>query len=299
MPRAAAFSRHHHAAPFLAAVLGIALFSLMDGLMKSASIAVGAYSAMWVRSVFGVAITLPLWKLGGGTWPDRDALKLHALRGAISAGMATTFFWGLVRMPMAEAIALSFIAPLIALYLAAVMLGEQIERRAITGSLLGFGGVLVIGAARLNVGGFTPDAVWGIAAILVSAVLYAFNLIFQRKQAQLAGPQEVALFQMGFSGLVLTLLAPFLLVLPELGTTYEIAGSAALAAVSLMLLSWGYGRAEAQALLPIEYTAFIWAALLGWWMFDETVTWATVAGVALIVAGCLIAARKPTEQTAL
>jgi S-adenosylmethionine uptake transporter len=292
-------TREHHAAPFLAAILGIALFSLMDGLMKSASIAVGAYSAMWVRSVFGVGIMFPLWKLGSGTWPDRPALKLHALRGTISAGMATTFFWGLVRMPMAEAIALSFIAPLIALYLAAVMLGEQIERRAIIGSMLGFGGVLVIGAVRLDAGGFSPDAVWGIAAILVSAVLYAFNLIFQRKQAQLASPQEVALFQMGFSGLVLTLAAPFLLVLPQLGTTYEIAGSAALAAVSLMLLSWGYGRAEAQALLPIEYTAFIWAALLGWWMFGEAVTWATVAGVALIVAGCLIAARKPTEQTAL
>jgi S-adenosylmethionine uptake transporter len=292
-------TREHHAAPFLAAILGIALFSLMDGLMKSASIAIGAYSAMWVRSVFGVGIMFPLWKLGGGTWPDRPALRLHALRGTISAGMATTFFWGLVRMPMAEAIALSFIAPLIALYLAAVMLGEQIERRAIIGSLLGFGGVLVIGAVRLDAGGFSPDAIWGIAAILVSAVLYAFNLIFQRKQAQLASPQEVALFQMGFSGLVLTLAAPFLLVLPQLGTTFEIAGSAALAAVSLMLLSWGYGRAEAQALLPIEYTAFIWAALLGWWMFGEAVTWATVAGVALIVAGCLIAARKPTEQTVL
>lgn len=299
MPRAASINRNHRAAPFVAAILGIALFSLMDAWMKSASIAIGAYSAMWVRSVFGVGIMLPLWKLGGGAWPDRGALRLHALRGAISAGMATTFFWGLVRMPMAEAIALSFIAPLIALFLAAVMLGEQIERRAILGSLLGFGGVVVIGAARLGAGGFSPDAVWGIGAILISAVLYAFNLIFQRKQAQLAGPQEVALFQMGFSGLFLTLAAPFLLVWPEARTTIEIAGSALLAAVSLMLLSWGYGRAEAQALLPIEYTAFIWAALLGWWMFDEAVTPGTLAGVALIVAGCLIAARKHTEQTAL
>jgi S-adenosylmethionine uptake transporter len=295
--------RNHTALPFLAACLGIGLFSLMDGLMKSASLAVGAYSAMMVRSVFGVALMLPLWKLSGGVWPERSALKLHALRGAISAAMATTFFWGLVRMPLAEAIALSFIAPLIALYLAAVMLGERIEQRAIAGSLLGFTGVLVIAAARLGEGGFSNDAVWGIAAILVSAVLYAFNLIFQRKQAQLAGPREVALFQMGFSGLFLSLAAPFLLVLPQLGTTFEIAGSAVLAAVSLMLLSWAYGKAEAQVLLPVEYTAFIWAALLGWAMFDEAVTLATMAGVALIVVGCWIAARgaRPVqgEQTAL
>lgn len=296
-------TRHHPALPFLAAILGIALFSLMDGLMKSASLAVGAYSAMMVRSVFGVAMMLPLWKLGGGAWPERAALKLHALRGAISAVMAVTFFWALIRLPLAEAIALSFIAPLIALYLAAVLLGERIERRAIVGSLLGFGGVIVIGAGRLGAGGFSDDAVWGIGAVLVSAVLYAFNLILQRKQAQLAGPQEVALFQMGFSGLFLTLAAPWLLVLPEPGTTLEIAGSAALAAVSLMLLSWGYGRAEAQVLLPIEYTAFIWAALIGWLMFGEAVTLATLGGVALIVLGCWIAARAEravhTEQTAL
>jgi S-adenosylmethionine uptake transporter len=294
--------RNHPALPFLAACLGIALFSLMDGLMKSASLAVGAFSAMWVRSLFGVMMMFPLWKFSGGIWPARSALKLHALRGAISAGMATTFFWGLIRMPLAEAIALSFIAPLIALYLAAVMLGETIERRAVLGSLLGFGGVLIIGAARLG-GSFSNDALWGIVAILVSAVLYAFNLIFQRKQAQLAGPREVALFQMGFSGLFLTFAAPFLLVLPGLGTTYEIAGSAALAAVSLMLLSWAYGKAEAQVLLPIEYTAFIWAALIGWWLFGEAVTLATVGGVALIVFGCWIAARTGrtthSEQTAL
>lgn len=290
--------------PFLAAAIGIATFSMMDALMKSASIAVGAYSAMLVRSLLGALLMLPLWQFGGRRagsrlWPAPSALRLHAVRGAISAGMATSFFWGLVRMPLAEAIALSFIAPLIALYLAAVMLGEQIGRRAILASLLGFIGVLVIAAARIGDSSFTRDAGWGIASILLSAVLYAFNLILQRKQAQIASPQEVALFQMGFSGLFLALASPWLLVLPSLGTSGEIFASAALAAVSLMLLSWGYARAEAQALLPVEYTAFIWAALLGWWWFDEAVTLPTVLGVVLIVIGCWIAAPKPTEQTAL
>jgi S-adenosylmethionine uptake transporter len=295
--------RDHTLMPFAAATLGIALFSLMDALMKGASIAVGAYSAMLVRSWIGVVIMLPLWRLRGGVWPDGNALKLHALRGAISAGMATTFFWALVRMPMAEGIAISFIAPLIALYLAAVVLGEKVTGRAVLGSLLGLGGVGVIGAARLGAEAMGPDAVWGIVAILLSAVLYAFNLILQRKQAQIASPDEVALFQMAFSGLFLALFAPWLLVLPDAATTAGIAASALLAAVSLMLLSWGYGRAEAQALLPVEYTAFIWAAFFGWLIFDEAVTLATVGGVALIVIGCWIAARQRpavhTEQTAL
>jgi uncharacterized membrane protein len=208
-----------------------------------------------------------------------------------------------VDVPLAEAIALSFIAPLIALYLAAVMLGEKIGRGAVIASLLGFIGVLVIGAGRLGREALSEDAMWGIGAVLLSAVLYAFNLIFQRKQAQLASPQEVALFQMGFAGLFLLLAAPWLAVVPSLPALGEIAAGAALAAVSLMLLSWAYARAEAQALLPIEYTAFIWAALLGWLVFAEPVTVETMAGVVLIVIGCWIASRQAapahTEQTTL
>jgi S-adenosylmethionine uptake transporter len=289
--------------PFLVAASGIALFSVMDAVMKSASLAVGAYNAMLFRSAFGVLLMLPFWKLTGGRWPARDALRLHALRGAISAGLATSFFWGLIRLPLAEAIALSFIAPLIALYLAAVMLGEKIGRNAVMASLLGFVGVLVIGAGRLGREELSTDAAWGIGAILLSAVLYAFNLIFQRKQAQVASPQEVALFQMGFAGLFLSLAAPWWAIMPGTGTLVEIGAGAAMAAVSLMLLSWAYGRAEAQVLLPIEYTAFIWAALLGWAVFAEAVTVETLAGVVLIVIGCWIAARKSapthTEQTTL
>jgi S-adenosylmethionine uptake transporter len=282
--------------PFLAACAGIAVFSLMDALMKNASIAVGAYSAMLVRSLFGVAMLWPLWKLSGAAFPARSVLKLHALRGTISAGMATTFFWGLVRMPMAEGIALSFIAPLIALYLAAVLLKERVERGAVAGSLLGLAGVFVIAAAQLGAREFTEDAIWGIAAILLSAVLYAFNLVLQRKQAQIASPMEVTLFQMVFSGLVLGLGAPWLLVLPGPGAAADIAMSAALAAVSLLLLTWAYARAEAQALLSVEYTAFIWAAILGWLMFGEALTGATLAGTALIVAGSWIAVHQATRR---
>ena len=47
---------------------------------------------------------------------------------------------------------------------------------------------------------------------------------------------------------------------------------------------------------PVEYTAFIWAALFGWLVFAEAVTLATLAGTALIVAGCLVAARQDPDH---
>jgi len=70
--------------------------------------------------------------------------------------------------------------------------------------------------------------------------------------------------------------------------------AAALAFTSLALLAWAYARSEAQRLIPVEYSAFLWAALIGWLVFDEELSAGTVAGALLIVAGCLIAARfKP------
>lgn len=292
-------SRAHPLLPFLAALVGVAVFSAMDAFMKSASIAVGAYSAVLFRSMIGTALMLPPWRLSGGRWPGRPALRVHALRSAVVAGMACLFFWGLVRVPLAEGIALSFIAPLIALFLAAFMLGERIRARAVAASLLGLAGVLVIAAARFGGEEHDAEAAWGMAAVLVSAALYAWNLILQRQQALLADPLSVALFQHMFVGLFLLAAAPWFAVVPSRPALLDIAAGAALAAIALMLLSWAYARAETQALVATEYTAFLWAALMGWLWFGETVSIATIAGVALIVLGCWIAVPRRNELTAL
>src|SRR5687768_6111077 len=102
----------HRFLPFIAGAAGIALFSVMDVTMKAASIAIGVYTALLLRCVIGTAITLPLWLSTGGRWPERPVLKVHLIRSGVAAVMATLFFWGLVRVPVAEAIALSFISPI-------------------------------------------------------------------------------------------------------------------------------------------------------------------------------------------
>ncbi len=278
--------------PFLSVTAGIATFCTMDALMKSASISAGVYNALLFRAGIGTLIVAPLWLLARGRWPTWPVLKIHALRSAVVAAMAGLFFWGLVRLPMAEAMALSFISPLVALYLAAVMLGETIRPAAILASLFGIGGVVVIAAARFGEDGDLDAALPGIAAVLCSAVFYAWNLILQRQQALVARPIDVALFQNVFIGAILALAAPWFAVIPDAGALRDVTIGAVLAAIALMLLSWGYARAEAQALVPLEYTAFVWASLLGWWVFGETVLLTTFLGAAMIVAGCLWAARQ-------
>lgn len=288
-----------HLRPILATMAGIALFSAMDAVMKSASIAVGAYSAYLLRCLLGFAMIAPFWLWRSRRMPEKHVMRVHIVRGVVVAFMGWTFFASLVRLPLAEAIAISFVAPLIALFLAAWLLGEKIERRAIVAAILGLAGVVVIVGGRIGRERMTEDAVTGLILIGVSALLYAWNLVLQRQQALVAGPAEVSTFQNGIVSLVLLAGAPFLLVWPEGRAWLEIGAGAALAVGAALFLAWAYARAEAQRLVPIEYTGFLWASLFGWLYFGERVGPTTVAGAVLIVIGCWIATRRRPEQSAL
>ncbi|AKM08730.1 DMT family transporter [Pelagerythrobacter marensis] len=292
-------SSTHRLMPIVVTAIGIGLFAAMDAFMKSASLVIGAYSALLLRSAVGFAIVVPLWLALGGRWPRRAVMRIHLKRGVVAAFMALSFFYALMRLPMADAIALSFVAPLIALYLAAILLGETIERRAIVAALLGLAGVIVIIGGKLGNQTIDRETAWGLGAMGFSTLLYAWNLVIQREQALVARPVEVATFQNGIVGLTLLPLAPFLFALPGAEAWRDIGAAALLATGAAILLAWAYARAEAQVLVPVEYSAFLWAALFGWLFFREGLGPGTVAGATLIVIGCWIAARRRPEQSAL
>ena len=132
-------------------------------------------------------------------------------------------------------------------------------------------------------------------------MIYAFNIIVMRRQAQHAGPIEIAFFQNLVIGSVLLASVP-VMGMPPMPTGHwgELLFAAGLAIGSLMLLGWSYARAGAAYLSTTEYTAFLWAMLLGWLRFGEHVSPFTMLGAALIVAGCLVAARtRKVEHPAL
>tara|TARA_R110002049_G_scaffold70521_28_gene182198 strand:+ start:5194 stop:6135 length:942 start_codon:yes stop_codon:yes gene_type:complete len=279
------------AVPFTIACTGIATFAGMDVLMKGLAIEMGAYNALLWRTCISLLIASSLFFWKRARWPRAGVIRLHVWRGLVTSLMAFLFFWGLAYVPLAEAIGLSFIAPLIALYLAAVMLKEKIGRTALLASIIGFLGALVIVGGRWS-GEYSEDVGRGIVAILLSALLYAYNLILQRQQALLAKPIEIAFFQNATMLSVYLCIAPFLAVVPALQNLPNLAGAAVLGIASLLLLSWAYARAEARILIPVEYTAFVWAALFGWLVFGEVVTMTTLTGTALIVIACLLASRQ-------
>ncbi|CAN5236357.1 DMT family transporter [soil metagenome] len=276
---------------FAVCCAGVAFFSVMDAVMKGLSLAIGVYNALLWRALAGTIIGIVGMAVLRNPWPTGSVLRIHLLRGAVVAMMALFFFYALTKLPLAEAIALSFIAPLIALYLAALLLKERIGRNAIWASVLGLIGVGIIVSGRLR-GAYYPDALLGAAAVLFSAILFAWNLIIQKQQADVASPVEVAFFQHLVMLGIFAVFAPFFAVIPALAHVPMIVGAAAIAFTSLMCLSWAYARAEAQSLIPVEYSAFIWAAIMGWLFFSERLTVTTIAGTVLIVAGCLIAAGR-------
>jgi S-adenosylmethionine uptake transporter len=213
-------------------------------------------------------------------------------RSVIVTVMAALFFWGIGRVPLAQAIALTFIAPLIAMLLAAWTLDERIGRRSILGALGAFAGVIVIvvGQAHANV---ANDVLLGVAAILASALCYAVNIVLMRHQALAAKPLEINFFQ------CVTVMVLWLLVLPLTGLPvwagiqwWWIVLAATLSTSGTLLFAWGYARGPASYLAVTEYSGFLWASLMGWLFFRERVSLYTAIGAVLIVGGCLVAARR-------
>ncbi|MFL0670535.1 MAG: DMT family transporter [Erythrobacter sp.] len=278
--------------PILAAFAGVGFLSVMDAFMKEAALLAGAFTATLLRSAMAGAIIAPVWLARGPAWPSRAVMKLHIQRGVITAFMALTFFFALTRLPLAETIALSFIAPIVALYLASVLLGETISRNAIAASILGFIGTLVIIGGKIGQGSFDQDTALGLGAIMISALLYAYNFIVIRRQSQVAGPVESTTFYSTISALVLLIFVPLAWANPPAEAWAPLLGGALFTVAGALAIAFAYARAEAQVLVPIEYSGFLWASVLGWVFFSEVPGLATWAGTALIVMGCWLVTRQ-------
>ena len=133
---------------FAVALASVGVLSIMDAVMKALVLAIGLYATTVWRSLAGLIMSAILYLPRRKAWPSRKIIWLHVMRGAVVTVMGLLFFFGLGRIPMAQAIALTFIAPLIALILAAATLGEQVGKRTIFASITAFSGVLIIVAGQ-------------------------------------------------------------------------------------------------------------------------------------------------------
>jgi drug/metabolite transporter (DMT)-like permease len=283
------------AAPFrrlvLIAVAAEGLLTLMDALIKLLSARYPVLQIAFLRYGFGLigAAVCAAWSRPG--WPTREALLYNGMRAVLIVVTATTFFFALARLPLADAIALSFISPVLTALLGAMLLGERLDWRIAAALAAGFVGMLLIVGGQVGGAGLSREAAIGAVAVVVSAVGYSLNIIVLRHRATRDPLSQIVLMQN--LGPLLLLAAPVLWVWTPLtlldAALFALLGTLGVAAHTM--LAHAFARIEAARLAPVGYVTLAWGVLLGALIFAEVPGLATLAGAALIVLGALLTRR--------
>ena len=273
---------------------GIGTLCLMDVVVKHLAATVEVPVITLARYTTGTILALGVWHLQGRPRFTRDMWPLHLVRGVLIAAMAFCFYWSLTKLPLAEAITLSFIAPLLVPPLASLMLGEKMQPRFLAAGALGFVGVLVTAQGAPD---FSGDRLLALAAVLFAAVAYAGSSVLLRARAAADGATIVTLMGALIPMLVLSPVA-IGAAAPDLPTIGWFMLLGLIGTVGMQLLSRAYARIEAQVLAVMEFTALPWAALFGWVFFAEPVRLQIWAGAAIILVACLWAGREPATAPA-
>lgn len=278
------------ARPALVVALSIAVLSSMDALIKSFGPEVAILQLVWLRYAAGAAFGLVVYLATGPHRITRQSLKANGLRAMVMLVAAGSFFYAITRMPLVEAVTLSFTAPIFMVLIARVVLGEPITRRALFAVAIGFAGVMVV--VWGDGGGDSRLTLEGTAAALFSALAYAFGIILLRKHSAHDAIPVLVFMQAALSVVIMTPIgiATWAPVAFDDWMKYAVIGF--LGTVGHLLMAWGFSRAPAGELAPIEYTNLIWATLFGLVFFHEAPAIATYAGAALIVVACFSATRR-------
>lgn len=286
--------------PFLLALSGIAVLCIMDALLKAAGAHYPTFQLAFMRFVAGFLWTATAVLILRPGFPSAETIRANSVRGVIGAVTATSFFYGLQTLPLAEAIAFSFLSPLFLALFGALILKEVLGRLTLYGLGFGFFGMLVMtfGQGFASGTGLFGGALHlpGVAAATLSAITYAFGLVLLRQRARQDALILIVLFQ--------TMIPAALLVIPawmvwqpvtpsHLWIFFAIGG---LGLVGHMLMANAFKRAEAGVLAPAEYSALVIAAVLGFVFFSEVPVLATFAGASLVILGTIVAMRSRSGE---
>jgi len=278
--------------PYVQAATGIGALCALDASVKHLSLSYAVIFVTFGRYVTGATIATLVWRLRGAPPFSWTMIRAHVVRGALIAVTASLFFFAIQTLTLAEAITLSFTAPLMIPPLAQLLIGERMRGTVVGAGLLGLVGVVITvqGAPA-----FTGDRLPALAAILTASLTYSLSAIVMRARAASDGSTRLTL-----SGAVvpMLLLSPFALghPMPAAADWPWFIAAGVLGNIGIQLLAQGYARVEVQVLGILEFTALPWAALFGWLLFGEVVRPQVWVGAVVILGACLWAA--PADRRA-
>ena len=255
-------------------------FSTLDATAKYLVRDHTLFLVVWARYVGQMLVTTPLavHRLGPGFWRTKN-LRIQLVRSACLVVATTCFFGGLRYLPLAEASAITFLAPMIAIVLSMPILAERPTRARWMSAIGGFVGILIL--VRPGSAVFHPAT-----GLLVLAALS--NALYQLLTRKL--PNDAPHTTLFYSGLVGAVALSLGLPCADLPSTFSIRDGLFLVVLGLLagvghwLLIGAFLRAPASLIAPFTYVQMLWATLFGFALFGQLPDAVSATGMAVIVA---------------
>lgn len=275
-------------------VLSVFLFPLKDAFVKLLDGQYSAIQIVWTQFAVTAMVffALIVVREGKGALLIR-APALQILRALfVTTGMGT-FYWAISLIPLAEATAMQFIAPLVVTALSPFFLGEKVGIRRWLSVIAGFAGVLIV--LQPQFGGERE----GYFIALISGLCIGFFFILNRKLASRAGPIASIAYSAFLGAVMVSPLVPSVWLTPAPEDLWLIAGflTFALAGQAAMFSAFHFG--EATLVSPFHYVQIVGATLFGYLFFGQFPEPARLSGIAIIIAsGIYIAVREARKSRA-
>jgi S-adenosylmethionine uptake transporter len=266
-------------------LLGVGFFAINDALGKWLVADYGVGQLMMLRSIGAVIVLAPMILSLRVSVIDTRRAPLQVLRILIAAVDTFAFYYATRFMPLADVMTFYMATPLIVTALSAPLLGEKVERFRWIAVLVGFAGVVI--ALRPSPQMFS----WAAPLALFGAVMFALSQTITR---ELRGVHwaPLVLWQFVGSGLIGAATVPWAWTTPSL---FDLGLMALVGAVSMLCficIVQALAMARAAVLAPLQYSAILWAALMGWLVWRDAPTPAIIVGNAVIIgSGLYVAAR--------
>jgi drug/metabolite transporter (DMT)-like permease len=224
----------------------------------------------------------------------RRHLRLHLIRNIIHLGGQWLWAMSLLLLPLATVFALEFTAPAWTLLLAIPLLGERITATRVGAVVLGLGGVLVI--LRPGLETFRPAAL----LVLGAALAFAMTLTLTKKLTRTETTFAIIFFMNAIQfPLALSVSNPMSLATLSIWQIPALAAVGVSGLVSHYCLANAFRSGEATVVVPLDFMRIPLIAVIGWWLYGESLDIFVFVGAGLIVAGIFWNLRAETARTAV
>ena len=263
-------------------MIGLALFTGGEAVVKTLAPKYDVTQIVWSRYVFHALVTFLLFYRSGIFQLAKTTRPwLHISRSALMLIATSLFFFALRYLPLADAVAIHFIAPILITAFSIPILKEQVGWRRWAAIFVGFIGAMII--IRPGSGGTH----WAAILPLASAVCYAIYQILTRIASKTDSTQTSLFWTSVFGVGVTSLFVPFFWVTPTLTEWGLMMALGSMYGIGHYLLIRGLEMAPASRLSPFLYTQIIWATLFGVIFFGQFPDMITVGGAAVVIASGL------------